>query len=253
MTGGAGRARAVVAALLAVQTAVATTVMIWWLGGIVGGGSPLPVGAPPGPGPTGIETALRIAEPVAQAWREDAWIAGASMQVDWPWDDTSDSGVVPGGGWVNAVFAGGAGSDPGTLSVLVERGGGVVVRTESLGWDSAPPGSTALVTTYPWSSNGAVIAGEEAGGREFRRACPAARHLTRVSLVAQPDGQQTAPPVWLVTYHDVRQPERNALEFRVDAVSGDVLTTQDRSLPCAEEAEAEDAEEDGDGREEEQG
>jgi hypothetical protein len=75
------------------------------------------------------------------------------------------------------------------------------------------PAATAITSLE------AAAAAEAAGGAAFRYACPVYRHVSRVSLVT-PVG---APPHWLVTYEDTRQPDRHGLMITVDAATGEAV------------------------------
>ena len=180
--------------------------------------------------PVGLEQAYPVAEGVARTWRADAALVSASLQVDWPWDVIPGDTEVALGGWATFVFA--SESAGGTLSVAVDRISGRAARTETIAWAAGPPAPITPPGTFPTGSLRAVALAEADAGRAFRTGCPSSRHLTRVALLQQPSGQATAPPAWLVTYHDSRTPDLNALEFRISVAGGEILSVVDQAPPC---------------------
>lgn len=228
------RARWPVAALLAAQVTLAAAGLVVW--------ALLPAAPAPPPilpamveaWPASLESASPIAAAEAAAWRPEARLLHASMQIDWPWEvpPPGETARIAATGWVNYVFAApwtGPGQPPGgaTLSVLVERLAGAVVLQSSIAWATMPelpamPAETAVTSLQ------AVMIAEAAGGAGFRHACPVYRHLTRVSLLAPPD----EPPRWLVTYEDIRQRDRHGLTVTVDAGAGGLLSFSSQAPDC---------------------
>jgi hypothetical protein len=188
---------------------------------------------PPDPAvsrPATLESALAIAERQARVWRPDARLMLASEQVDWPWDvPPGPATIVPGTGWINFVFiapwqAPGRGPGAASLSLTLERLSSQIVNQSVQPWETAP----AMPKDEPppaVDSTRAMLAAEQAGGTDYRRACPDQRHLARISLV---DASSAWPRHWLVTYQDTSEPALNGMTVRVDAATGAVLaTTQD--------------------------
>jgi hypothetical protein len=199
--------------------------------------APAPATVVPTAVPTGL-TSLESASPVAgaaaAAWLPGARLMHAALQIDWPWEapPPGETEPVPATGWVDYVFAApwtGPGRPPGgaTLSVLVERLSGAIVFQSSLAWETmpqvpSPPADTAVTSLE------AAAAAEAAGGAAFRYACPVYRHVSRVSLVTP----ASAPPHWLVTYEDTRQPDRHGLMITVNAATGATSTTGGTAPEC---------------------
>jgi hypothetical protein len=183
---------------------------------------------PETPRPIWLEAARPLVTEVARDWDEDARLALISAQIDWPVDAAgAASGELPSGGWLTYVFvretAGGAIE---SLSVQVERYGGAVTGRTTAEWggEGLAPTRGLDLPALAISSEAALVAAEAAGGAEFRRACPAARHLTRVTL-GPARGQGGADPptlVWLFGYRDVRDRGQTPLFLEVDAMTGEV-------------------------------
>ena len=189
-------------------------------------------GAAPAVQPATLESGEEIAAGQADAWRAGARLFSATMQVDWSWESPPVTVTsVPGTGWLTYVFVApwhpaGRREQAASLAVLIERLSGSVRTETTLGWGEAPPGEGAATAAV--SSTAAVLAAEAAGGTGFRRACPANRHMTRVSLVTGTEW----PAHWLVTYEDAREPERHGLEVRIDAATAKVLRMVGDAPPC---------------------
>ena len=179
--------------------------------------------------PTSIESAWPLALSWARTWRENARVVSQTMQVDWPWEVAPTPSSAD-GGYVTFVFASDE-PEAATLSVIVERLSGTVVGAETQRWDDHLPQAVAVTGPAVTSLDAQSIA-EESGGRAFRQACPAQRHLSRIALVT--NDPQSAGPYWLVGYEDVRQPSLNGLELRIDANTAGVLDVRDRSTACDE-------------------
>jgi hypothetical protein len=222
---------------LLVQGALAGLALAVWLWTPEAPSPPPP--PPPGAGPVSLpatlEDGLAVAWEQARAWRSDARLLSATMQVDWPWQaPPAVVTEVPGTGWLTYVFVApwqppGRGPGAATLSVVVERLSGRVTLQTTLGWEYPPATPPVVATPRPAVSTIAAIKlAEAAGGTAFRRACPHYRHVTRVSLVDQGEW----PPHWLVTYEDARRPDRNGLLFRIGAASPDILAQEFDAPTC---------------------
>lgn len=239
--GGPGRRlttqRRLLPAIVAAQVLLAVAGLLVWR--LLPDAPAVPPVPPPDPTvtePATLESGLALAERQAAAWLPGARLMSASMQVDWPWDPPArPPRRVPGTGWLTYVFVApwqAPGRSPGaaTLSIVIERLSGQIVAQSVLPWQTAPP-MPAPGPKPAVSSSEAVLAAERFGGTAFRRACPAERHLSRVSLVSG----NGWPPHWLVTYEDARTPAANALLVRVDAASGALLQSERDAPPCGEE------------------
>ena len=187
--------------------------------------------------PAAIDSAYPTALDRARTWRSDARLLSASQQIDWPLGDPPPGPVthLPAGGWLTYVFVSNwehplDAWDAVSLAITIERSGGTLILDEPLTWPDPPASPPPLLDTYPTTSTAAVLAAEHAGGTDFRRACPAVRHTTRVGLITDPTG-----PAWLVTYRDDRSHptgDPNDLEFRIDTQTSQILSSTDRSTPC---------------------
>jgi hypothetical protein len=178
--------------------------------------------------PTSLESATPVVLRAARAWRSNAVAVSESLQVDWPWEVSADPQPIADGGFATFVFAStGDAGGPATLSVVVERLSGLVVRREEHSWSQALPPAISLIPSAV-DSLAALDVAEHAGGTAFRRGCPSQRHETRLSRVESAG----APDIWLVSYPDVRDPTMNALELRIDATTGELLDHINRSRPC---------------------
>jgi hypothetical protein len=224
-------------ALLVVEVVLAALAFAIWLWTPE---APLPPptpapGAAPATLPATLESGLEVAWQQARAWRSDARLISATMQVDWPWQPPPDAvPEVPGTGWLTYVFVApwqppGRGPGAASLSVVVERLSGRVMVQTTLGWEYAPATAPpAAIPTPAISTIAAIRLAEAAGGTPFRRACPHYRHVTRISLVEPGEW----PQHWLVTYEDARQPDRHGLLLRIDATTHDVLARDDDAPSC---------------------
>jgi hypothetical protein len=229
-------------ALLAVQVALAAAGIGLWRFGRASPGVPAPIGGPPAIVSPTLEEGAAIARLRADAWRPGAQLLSATMQVDWPWDQTSEAVVaVPATGWLTYVFV--APWDPAlgreeaaSLTVLIDRLSGDVAAQTSLGWEAAPA-VTPSAATPAVTSTAAVLVAEASGGTTFRTACPERRHLTRVSLV-EPVGGGGLPAHWLVTYEDTLQPGRHGFRVRVDAATAAVLEVEGKAASCRDGGDA---------------
>jgi hypothetical protein len=233
-----GGKRRLIATLLGIQlllAAIALAVWVWTPDRPAL--PPLPARTAPlaGSGAT-YESALTLAQFQADAWLPGAILLNASMQVDWPWSVPSGSPAeIPGTGWLTYGFIAPwdpPGRPPGAafLGVVVERLTGAIVTQETEGWEQAPelrppPPPAAIDSTQ------ATLRAEEAGGTDFRRACPQYRHLTRTFPVA--DGRTEWPLHWVVIYEDTRVPDKHGLLLRIDAATGEVLDRDGDAPECA--------------------
>jgi len=228
--------------LLALQVALgATGVGVWRA--IAGSGPPPPVpagGGSPIAAPAGLEEGAEIAWRRARAWRDGAELLSATMQVDWPWEvEPATTGGLPPTGWATYVFVApwepgwGRREEAASLTVLIDRLSGEVAAQETLGWEEAPAPGPATPEAPAVASTTAALVAEAVGGREFRRACPERRHLSRVSLL--PAGTEGLPAHWLVTYEDMAAPGLHGLRVRIDAASAATLEMAGEAPACEEE------------------
>jgi hypothetical protein len=201
----------------------------WWFGQRDGDVVALDAVDSTAPAATSIEAARPLADAYAATWRDDARLISATMQLDWPWT-VEGSQVLPPGGWIIAVYA--APDSDETLSLLIDRFDGRLARTASSSGAAVGPDRSIDPVDYRVDSLAAVARAEAEIGTQFRQACPESRHLTRVSPMVEAASEQTGPPTWLVTYHDSRQPGTNALEVRINALTGEVLEVENQSGPC---------------------
>ena len=204
---------------------------------------PLPAVAP-GEEALTLESAAPIARIHAERWLPGARLLTASMQIDWPWQRAPVLGL-PDGGWVTFVYAApwsvfGQTDRAASLSLVLERQTGQVVRQSTLGWETPPlppatplaaaSAATPVARTGGLSSAAAAIVAEAAGGTAFRLACPDLRYVSRVI----PSGDPPNPVAWVVVYEDARQPNRHGFLVRIDAATGELLETGGESPPCPE-------------------
>ncbi len=177
--------------------------------------------------------------PLLQAQAE-TWLPGASptmisMQIDWPWTQASnDMTAIPPGGWINTVFVApwqppiGKSGQGATLSMLYDRGSGEIVGQSVLSWET-PPAQPPAWSPPPIDSTAALIAAEDAAGRQFRSACPEQRHTTRISLL----DRASDAPNWLVDYDDMLDPQARGLVMRIDATTGEIIAVLADAPPCS--------------------
>ncbi len=230
-----GRTSRILAGLLIASAILSIAGLLWWR--LVPDAPPPPPLPTPGPAEaraTSYEDAVAIAQAQADRWLPGARLLNATMQVDWPWQVAGGRITdLPATGWVTAVFLAPWDAPPGrdetaaSLSVVLERLSRQIVLQETLGWETAA--LPAATPTPGLDSTVASILAERAGGAEFRRACPAVRHLSRIGLVSDAPG---FPQHWLVTYEDRRRPDLHGLLLRIDATTGDVLARAQDAPPC---------------------
>lgn len=167
--------------------------------------------------PLSIETGLDGATKIAQRWSADAWLMSATMQVEWPRaEPEATSSEIPKGGWIIYIF----GSEGGEgLSLLIDRVGHGIFDQDVVVWTDETRKSI-FYTTYPISSITAQFAAETIYGATFRGACPAFRHLSRVSFVPNMNGVGAH---WAVSYEDARSLGGPAFVVRIDANEGLVI------------------------------
>ncbi len=198
---------------------------------------PLPTENAPldGEGAT-YESALPLAQALADSWLPGAVLLNASMQVDWPWSVPQEPPeTIPGTGWLTYAFVAPwdpPGRPPGaaSLGIVIERLSGAVVSQDTEGWEQAPefrppPPPAAIDSTV------ATSLAEEAGGTDFRRACPQYRHLSRTFPVAA--GRTEWAQHWVVIYEDTRIPDLHGLLLRIDAQSGEILDRAGDAPECS--------------------
>ena len=237
---GERRVRAVLWALLALAVGLSLAGLLYWRLVPDAPPPPPPPALPASGAPLTIETAAPIARAQAERWLPGAVELNASMQVDWPWERAPAAGL-PGGGWISFVYvapwsAFGRNVQAASLSFVLERQSGQIVRQETLGWETAPDllatpnaaAATPVAAPRGLSSAAAALAAEAAGGTAFRTACPELRHVSRVIRAA------TAPGEWVVVYEDARQPDQHGLLVRIDAATGEVIEVSGQAPPCPE-------------------
>jgi hypothetical protein len=233
--------RRVLLALLGVAVALLLAGVIAWR---VVPDAPSPPPLPPA-GAAAESLTLESAEPAARAqaerWLPGARLLNASMQIDWPWQRTPLVGV-PGGGWITFVYvapwsAFGQADRAASLSLVLERQSGEVVRQATLGWETPPsllatpePAATPVAAPGGLSSAAAALVAEAAGGTAFRLACPELRYVSRVIPVGDPGN----PTAWVVVYEDARESDRHGFIVRFDAATGELLETGGEAPPCPE-------------------
>jgi hypothetical protein len=181
--------------------------------------------------PLTIESGYPTALAIAREWADEPKLMATNMQVDWPLsvDLQSPIALAP-GGWISYTFyrTASASDDPEqTLSLFFERTSGVLVQLRTLDWDEDAAAVPLNPQELPINSASAVITVEAREGRSWRSACPTERHLTRVSLTSQTDGE----PTWIVTY-EVRGTDRAGLLAHVDAERGELERFEVRADAC---------------------
>jgi hypothetical protein len=182
-------------------------------------------------GTIAIEQVLPQATDVALAWRSDAVLVRAMMQVDWPQDGSvTPVGELPPGGWVLLGFL--SGQD--LLTMRIERGGGLIVQqaVTPLGKEEAAAylANQADLTQAKQSSADAAIAFDIANGRAFRDACPERRGQSFIQSQRSPiSGEWT----WTVTYMNRRQNDPTEyMSGEMNWVTGTIANLQNEDAPC---------------------
>ncbi len=228
----ARRPRSLLLLLVAVQVLLgAAGIGLWRWSVRMAPEPPPPAAMPPIARPVTIETAAEAAWSHARAWRADARLLSATMQVDWPWDPPPPAlDTIPDTGWLTYVFAAPWDAalrrdEAASLSLLIDRVSGEVIVQSTRGWEQAPP-FTAEIAAPAVPSSTAILVAEAISGTEFRRDCPAYRHLSRISLTPGP------PAAWLITYEDVRQREQHGLIVQADATTGTVISVTGTAPAC---------------------
>lgn len=248
--------RPLLTVLLVVQLALAAIGAARWYRDVVT--DPLPRDRPvlslATPGPVTVESAYPVAAERARQWDAEARLIMVGAQIDWPLEvPPGPLRDLPGGGWLTYVFVRERDGEGQSLGVLVERYSGVIVDEAIADWGGPAPDGSLDLAGLSIGSTAALVAAEGAGGTEFRRDCPAARHQTRLSLglgstnvaesampaataevaqVSAPSGPAEAP-IWLVGYRDVRDGGRSPLQIGVDSHSAAVWI-ETRRVPAAE-------------------
>ena len=245
------------AIFLAVQVLLVVYVMerVWDDSGVIGDTVDLSLTGGVAPSSLGtLQSGIPLARDRAVAWDPRAKLVLVTQQIDWPFDPPPPGPTsVPPGGWLTYVFTNDAGR---ALSVEIERYRGNVTRFNETTWPEAPDERSLPIYQLPIPSEAAVIAVEEAAGREFRALCPALRSRSVVTLTkagaengdapngATPEARGTphaaqgllpgtAEFTWMVTYADLGANDSVALIASVDATTGDVLTVADDLEPGA--------------------
>jgi hypothetical protein len=205
--------RLALAGLAALQLVLATVgIARWGLSSLAS--EPLPSPRPElpvdVPRPVTLESAYPLARERANQWARDAELILVSAQIDWPLEvPPGPVTEVPGGGWLTYVFVRERPGDDEALGLLIERYSGRIVQETISRWGAPGPRVALDLLSLPVSSTDALLAAEAAGGTEFRRFCPQARHQTRISLGHAPpmlgDGtEDTTGLSWFLGYRDVR-------------------------------------------------
>jgi hypothetical protein len=247
----------VLAILAALQMTLAVVGIGWWSWQAFGSEElpdSRPVLAAEVSRPVNLESAFPLAQERALQWRDDAKLILVGAQIDWPLE--VPPGPVtepPGGGWLTYVFLRERPGDDEVLCLLIERYSGKIVQEIVSTWGAPGPVAELDLLNLPISSTTALLTAEAAGGTEYRRACPEARHQTRVSLGQAPlelaelaGGTPPAVPAnggdfaadvdsmgWLLGYRDVRDGGIASFRVGVDVISGEATPNQ-RSVPDAE-------------------
>ncbi len=179
-----------------------------------------------------IESGVERANDVAQAWHLDATLVFVSIQVDWPTSDPPETvtGVSP-FGWLRLLYVApvdGASTDYASLSLLFERVSGALTGASVGEWGNTPNGSS-LFDNVAVSSETAILAGEIAGGTEFRAACPQLRSQSGTTLTADP---ATGERFWTIVYRDRSEGSTGPMRLTVSAQSGNVQDVRNGSPTC---------------------
>lgn len=228
----------IVRVVLSVQLLIAVGAAAVWFHGRSGGAQLAPSEvvqfSAPVHGPVALETALPLAQATAKRWNPRAELLSASQELDWSPTATANSGQdQPGGGWLTYVFVAprsqfGADDQAASLSILIDRNSGNVVSASTLSWHEMPTTSQLKLGKLPIDSTKAVTIAENAAGRSFRHDCATVRHSSWLNLIPAKVG----PPVWLITYADTRNPDRNGLAVRINAQTGKIISTVNQAQAC---------------------
>ena len=180
---------------------------------------PRPEPDPAAPRPATLEGSYHLALARAMEFAAGSRLVGVAQQVEGPRElGISASNALPPGGWLSYVFAGETGGRTATFTVVIERANGTIITESVLPWTADPPAEEVTLQAYTVGSTFALRAAEGVAGLQFRRACPANRQLTRLTLSQEGD----APPLWRVTYLDDRLPDKNALTVEVGVQAPDI-------------------------------
>jgi len=181
--------------------------------------------------PIDVEGGFPIAVAYALQWSDDSRLIAVTMRLDWgDSDSTLDPSQLPGRGWVIYVFE----HDGQTLSVYLDRGTGILIgqNVSPFGGDTWP---TLDLTTYPRSSSIAAITANITVGSAYREACEENRNVAVVtarSICGTDPESRIGTPVWAVTFGDQRFPGTFDSLVRMDANSGEVVTSEVRERAC---------------------
>lgn len=215
------RARASLLALVLVQLIPAALFVIPW-GSIRIAGAREFETVPAASTPLTIESGADVARGYATQWNPSARLVSVAARLSWRASDAGDAIGVPGEGWITYVFFAGGRS----FSVTLDRssGGSFSRVVGDWGADTWPE---LDLTTYPLSSNTAILTAEVLAGQAFRNECFDQRRSATL-MPSQLDGV----PVWTIAYREASGGNDNAILIRVDAVTGEVLTRRVESVPC---------------------
>jgi hypothetical protein len=237
------RLRAALVGLAALQVLLAAAGLGWW-GWHALATEPLPATLPElgaeVPRPVTLESAFPLARQRADQWDRGARLILVSAQIDWPLEvPPGPLTEPPGGGWLTYVFVRERAGDDEALGLLIERYSGRIARETVSTWGAPGPLVELDLLGLPTSSTSALLAAEAAGGTEFRRFCPDARHQTRVSLGYAPlsltngTDRAVSGPSWLLGYRDVRDNGVAPLRVGVAVEDGEVVV-ETRPVPETE-------------------
>ena len=190
--------------------------------------TPIAVTAPSQTVPLTLESGEVTATTIARSWQDDARLVSAVMQVDWPTKLPIDEMIeVPPGGWIIYTFR----TEQSTLSVMLDRKSGAFITsaTGESGEEVWPP---LELQGYARSSMTALLTADVLEGSMYRNACPASRTSALVTLSTAPDESGEARAVWTVTYGDARYPNTFDVLVRLDAESGNVVTSEREEIAC---------------------
>ncbi len=198
----------------------------------------LPAGARPlpddqAPRPATLEGSYDLALARVLNWDRHPRLISVSQQVFWPEEVVpAGSSPIPASGVLIYLFANDDEDDAETYSVVVERAEGTIVDERIVPWDHPPASPDLAPLAFPVTSDAALRAADAVEGATFRRACPAQRSLSWLTLSRTPEGQ----PIWRVTYRDEREGDRNSLTIDVSTETVQIVNVVRHDVPCEGEA-----------------
>jgi hypothetical protein len=182
-----------------------------------------------------IQSGAERGNQVASAWADNAVLAFASMQVDWPTEAPSDTvpSVSP-FGWIRLMYVApvdNGPSDYAALSLLFERVSGTLASASVSRWDVAPRNGN-LLDGISVTDQTAVLATEVDGGTIYRAACPDKRNESMVSLTRD---ATTGEPVWSISYDENGRNSSGSMLVEVNASTGALTDIRQGPATCAEQ------------------